>query len=101
MSPSMITELTFQGYNRGNLYVTTVVKTEARAAGISWATVRRASDALGIRKRKVQDSWYWDRPNLLTQLAQDAQRSNVGQVEQVDEQDGGDDVPLTADIEVF
>ena len=63
------------------------VKTEARAAGISWATVRRASDALGIRKRKVQDSWYWDRPNLLTQLAQDAQRSNVGQVEQVDEHD--------------
>ena len=66
---------------------TQFVKTEARAAGISWATVRRASDALGIRKRKVQDSWYWDRPHLLTQLAQDAQRSNVGQVEQVEDHD--------------
>lgn len=59
---------------------------QAKEAGVSWATARRASDALGIKKRKLQDSWYWEKPNLLKQLAQDAQHSNVEQVEHLDEQ---------------
>jgi putative DNA primase/helicase len=62
---------------------TKYVEDEAKAAGISWATARRASDELGVKKRKVQNIWYWERPNLLRQLAQDAHRSNVEQVEQV------------------
>lgn len=62
------------------------VETEARAAGVSWATVRRAADAIGVTKRKMNDAWYWFRPKLLNQVAQDAQPSNDEQVEQVDEQ---------------
>lgn len=62
------------------------VREQAKEAGVSWATVRRASDELGVRKRKLQNAWYWEKPNLLKQLAQDAQRLNVEQVEQLDEQ---------------
>lgn len=62
------------------------VETEAKAAGVSWATVRRAADTIGVTKRKMNDAWYWFRPKLLNQVAQDAQPSNDEQVEQVDEQ---------------
>ena len=62
------------------------VEAEAKAAGISWITVRRASDALGVKKRRMNGTWYWFKPNLLNQVAQDAQPLNVEQVEQVDEQ---------------
>lgn len=67
------------------------VEAEAKAAGISWRTVRRASDALGIKKRKLQGAWYWDRPNLSNQLGQDGQRLNGGQVGQHDGQDESSD----------
>ena len=70
------------------------VEAEAKAAGISWSTVRRASDALGIKKRKLQNVWYWERPNLLKQVAQDVQRLNSEQVEQVDGQVAEEPVPL-------
>ncbi len=63
------------------------LEAEAKSAGISWRTVRRASDALGITKRKSQGAWYWDQPKLSKQLGQDGQRLNVGQVGQVDGQD--------------
>lgn len=66
------------------------VESEAKAAGISWMTVRRASEALGVRKRKMNDAWYWFRPEApaghVAQLAQDAHVSDVEQVEQVHEQ---------------
>lgn len=62
------------------------VETEAKAAGVSWATVRRAADTIGVTKRKMNDAWYWFRPKLLNQVAQDAQPLNDEQVEQVDEQ---------------
>lgn len=65
---------------------TKTVQAEAKEAGISWATVRRASDALGVKKRKSEGGWYWSLPNLLIQVAQDAQPSDVEQVEQVGEQ---------------
>lgn len=41
---------------------TKYVEAESKAAGIAWRTVRRASDALGVKKRKIQDAWYWERP---------------------------------------
>lgn len=63
------------------------VAAEAKAAGISWRTVRRASDALGIKKRKIHDTWYWDRSNLSKQLVQDGQRLIGGQLGQLDGQD--------------
>lgn len=67
---------------------TKYVEAEAKAAGISWRTVRRASDALAIKKRKLQGAWYWDKPILSMQLVQDVQHSNGGQVGQL----GGQDV---------
>jgi putative DNA primase/helicase len=45
------------------------VEAEAKEAGISWATLRRASDALGVKKRRGDGGkWYWSlpkSPNLL------------------------------------
>lgn len=42
---------------------TKTIETEAKAAGISWATVRRASNELGVKKRKGADGkWYWILP---------------------------------------
>lgn len=58
------------------------VQKQAKEAGISWASVRRASIVLGVKKLKRQDTWYWEKPNLLMQVAQDAQHSNVEHVEQ-------------------
>lgn len=62
------------------------VETEAKAAGIAWITVRRASDALGVKKRKLNGTWYWFKPDCLPQLAHVAHVSDVEQVEQVHEQ---------------
>lgn len=44
------------------------VQEEAKQAGHSWATVRRASDGLAIIKKKggMSDGWYWQLPNMLT-----------------------------------
>lgn len=78
------------------------VQAEAKDAGVSWASCKRAADNLGVVKRKGDGGlWYWKLPNLLTQVAQDAQHSNVEKVEQVDEQHGRDEVPITPDVEVF
>lgn len=65
---------------------TNTVQTEAKEAGISWATVRRASNALGVKKKKSVGGWYWSLPNMLNQAAQDAQPSGHEQVEQLGEQ---------------
>jgi putative DNA primase/helicase len=72
-----------------------VVKTETASAGVSWASVRRAADELGVLKRKGADAWYWSLPKLLKGV-QDAQRLKVEQVEQVGEQ-----VAKNDDAEVF
>lgn len=40
------------------------VEAEAKAAGIAWRTVRRASDSLKVQKRKMNGTWYWSKPNL-------------------------------------
>ena len=64
------------------------VEAEAKAAGIAWRTVRRASDTLSVKKRKREGTWYWEKSNLSTQLVHVVQHSNVGQVGQVDGQHG-------------
>ncbi len=48
---------------------TNTVKSEAKAAGLSWATVRRAKDQLGVAVAKtgLDDGWVWA-------LAEDARR---------------------------
>lgn len=39
------------------------VEAEAKEAGIAWRTVRRASDALGVKKRRGDGGkWYWSLP---------------------------------------
>lgn len=61
------------------------VEIEAKAAGIAWRTVRRASDSLAIKKRKMQGVWYWSRPggsDQLVQLGQLVQGFEDGQVAQ-------------------
>ncbi|MGO4609547.1 AAA family ATPase [Variovorax sp. 2RAF20] len=62
---------------------TNKVKAEATSASVSWASVKRAGDALGVVKtRGAGGVWYWKLPTSRTQLAQLAQHSNVEQVEQ-------------------
>jgi putative DNA primase/helicase len=78
------------------------VQAEAKDAGVSWASCKRASDSLKVVKRKGDGGlWYWKLPNLLNQVAQDAQHSNGEQVEQVDEQHGVDDPSPASEVEVF
>src|SRR5262249_27293860 len=38
----------------------TQVKTDTEAAGLSWATVRRAQDALGVVPRQEGKQWGWE-----------------------------------------
>lgn len=70
------------------------VESEAKDAGISQRTVRRASEVLRVKKRKMNDAWYWFKPNLATQLGQLDQPSNVGQVGQVEQVESRDDEPF-------
>lgn len=41
---------------------TKTVEADAKAAGISWATVRRAGDKLRVKKQKGSSGWYWSLP---------------------------------------
>ena len=70
------------------------VESEAKDAGISQRTVRRASEVLRVKKRKMNDAWYWFKPNLATQLGQLDQPSNVGQVGQVEQVESREDEPF-------
>jgi len=40
------------------------IEQEAKAAGCSWMSVRRAADAIGVEKEKygLKDGWYWGLP---------------------------------------
>lgn len=81
---------------------TKTVQAEAKDAGVSWASCKRAAENLRVVKRKGDGGlWYWKLPNLLNQVAQDAQHSNGEQVEQVDEQHGVDDPTPASEVEVF
>jgi putative DNA primase/helicase len=55
---------------------TKTVEAEAKAAGIAWRTVRRASDELGVRKQKggMDAGWYW---SLAKVAKKEAMLSNV------------------------
>lgn len=81
------------------------VKTEAANAGVSWASVRRAANAVGVLKKKGADAWYWSLPKVLNQDAQHAQRLNDEHLEQVDEHlertPTGTEVMDSDDAEVF
>jgi len=81
---------------------TKTLQAECKDAGVSWASVRRASEAIGVVKRKGDGSvWYWSLPMLLNQLAQVAQRLNLEQVEQHGEQVANSAPESTEDAEVL
>ncbi|ART48679.1 AAA family ATPase [Acidovorax carolinensis] len=73
------------------------VESEAKDAGIAPRTVRRASEVLRVKKRKMNGAWYWFKPNLANELGQLGQPINVGQVGQVgqvEQVEGRDDDPF-------
>lgn len=54
------------------------IKAEGKDAGISWASIRRASDVLMVIKTKGADGWYWKLAGVQhAQEAQHAQALNV------------------------
>lgn len=59
---------------------TKTVEAEAKAAAVSWASTRRAADALRVKKTKRADAWYWSLP----QGAQGCSNNNVEHLEQVE-----------------
>lgn len=73
---------------------TKTVESEAKAAGIAWRTVRRASDALGVQKRKSDGGWYWSLPHPTNQLVHVVQPQGTGQ-------DGQQELHASAATEVL
>ncbi len=80
---------------------TNTVKENAASAGISWASVRRASDSLKVKKTKGAGAWYWSLPHTTSQGAQGVQHSNVEHVEHVDPKTTTSADGQTDDCEVF
>lgn len=82
---------------------TKTVEAEAKAAGVSWASVRRAADSLGVMKRKGHDAWYWRLPDdvQLAQVAHVTRHEQVEQVEQVAPRMGHLRAVLQNDAEAF
>jgi putative DNA primase/helicase len=76
------------------------IEAEAKEAGISWATLRRASDALGVKKRRGDGGkWYWSMsksPNSLN-LSNVENVSNMSKLSNMTAPSNGDaDEPTTA-----
>ncbi len=80
---------------------TKTVQSEAKEAGHAWATVRRASEVLGVIKKKGDAGWYWRLPQLAQERATCSTCSNSEseQVEQVEQVEGIQ--ALSADSEVM
>lgn len=57
----------------------TQIKTQATQAGYSWATIRRAKDALGIKPSKIRfdGGWEWALPTKVLKCAEDAHTNKV------------------------
>lgn len=60
------------------------VEAEGKAAGLAWRTIRRASDALGVAKRRgAENRWYWSLPKL----SKPRNLSNLSNVSMLDKLD--------------
>lgn len=69
----------------GGTHPTATIEAEAKAAGLSWATVRRASSDLSVSKKKgPTGNWYWKLPDHVAHVAHVAHVSESEQVEQVE-----------------
>lgn len=65
----------------GDVVPSKEVENEAKAAGIAWRTVRRASDELGVKKRKGDGGkWYWSLPKL-SNLSKLSNVENMGNLD--------------------
>lgn len=68
------------------------VESEAKAAGIAWRTVRRASDCLNVKKRKGDGGkWYWSLPhsgNLSNETPQLVHSENLDKLDTLDSLNG-------------
>ena len=76
---------------RDDLVPCKTVQAECKEAGISWASIRRAADALNVIKKKGTEGWYW-RLNNSGQGAQGAQEAQGNQdvnLEQVGQNNQG------------
>ncbi|SOY56032.1 AAA family ATPase [Cupriavidus taiwanensis] len=64
------------------------VESEAKAAGIAWRTVRRASDELNVKKRKGDSGkWYWSLPhsgNLSNEAPHVVHPENLDKLDKLD-----------------
>ena len=80
------------------------VRENGAASGISWASMRRVVDSLGVKKTKCAQAWYWSPPYSTGQGAQHAQLLNVeylGQVEQLEPKNTASVDAKTDDCEVL
>ena len=69
---------------KGDLVPVKSIEAEAKEAGIAWRTIRRASDSLGvIKKRGAENRWYWSLPKL----SKTASLSNLSNVQTLDNLD--------------
>ena len=63
------------------------IESQAKEAGLAWRTIRRASDAMGVVKRRgAENRWYWS----LRKLSKPADLSNVSNVQALDNLDNLD-----------
>ena len=68
------------------------IEAEAKEAGIAWRTIRRASDAIGVLKRRgMENRWYWSLPKL----SKPGNLSNLSNVHGVDNLDNMPDSPAS------
>ncbi|MDR6523080.1 DNA polymerase III delta prime subunit [Variovorax paradoxus] len=82
---------------------TKTVQAEAKAAGHAWATVRRASEALGVRKRKGDSGWYWQLlpKEVAHPTCPPKKDEQVGQHEQVGQVEAGHVVQVAQDAHLL
>ena len=60
------------------------IQAEAREAGLAWRTIRRASDSLGVQKKRgAENCWYWSLPKV----SKPGNLSNLSNVETLDNMD--------------
>ena len=62
------------------------IETDAKGAGHSWRTVRRAKDELGIKsvKSKLDKCWHWKLASNLSKDDEDVQHAHINYVDTLD-----------------
>jgi putative DNA primase/helicase len=72
---------------KGDVVPVKSIEAEAKEAGIAWRTIRRASDALGVlKKRGAENRWYWSLPKL-SKTGNLSNLSNVPSLDKLDNMD--------------